>query len=170
MLRECFPRHQLQRKPLVIDPSMHHGTCITHVPWCMSGSLTRGGWENVPGIPGACATINFTYLIRDPWQINPLHISGPGKVNMGGFSSQQSNCRWFETLIVTFSTKVANRQQMPYLENTIPTGGCTVFQLHFIYSMKFGGSSREPMWSSHIVRYESYKLCICLFVFVLIPL
>ena len=50
-----FPRHRLQRKPLVSDPGMHHGTCVTHVPWCMSGSLTRGGGENVPGIPGACA-------------------------------------------------------------------------------------------------------------------
>ena len=34
---------------------MHHGTCVTHAPWFMSGSLTRGGGENVPGIPGACA-------------------------------------------------------------------------------------------------------------------
>ena len=34
---------------------MHHGTCVTHVPWCMSGSLTCGDGENVPGIPGACA-------------------------------------------------------------------------------------------------------------------
>ena len=34
---------------------MHHGTCVTHVPWCMSGSLTCGDEENVPGIPGACA-------------------------------------------------------------------------------------------------------------------
>ena len=48
----CGP---LQRKPLVSDPGMHHGTCMMHVPWCMSGSLTRGGGENVPGIPGACA-------------------------------------------------------------------------------------------------------------------
>ena len=40
-----FPRHRLQRKPLVSDPGMHHGTCVTHVPWCMSGSLTRGGGE-----------------------------------------------------------------------------------------------------------------------------
>ena len=24
------------------DPDMHHGTCVTHVPWCMSGSLTSG--------------------------------------------------------------------------------------------------------------------------------
>ena len=28
--------------PRVSDPSMHHGTCDTHVQWCMSGSLTRG--------------------------------------------------------------------------------------------------------------------------------
>ena len=65
--RERFPRHRLQRKPLVNDPGMHHGTCVTHVPWCMSGSLVRGGGENVPGIPGACATCNFTYLARGPF-------------------------------------------------------------------------------------------------------
>ena len=41
MRRECrerFPRHRLQRKPLVSDPGMHHGTCVTHGgvsnPWC----------------------------------------------------------------------------------------------------------------------------------------
>ena len=50
-----FPRHRFQRKPLISDPGMHHGTCVTHVPWCMLGSLTRGDRENVPGIPGACA-------------------------------------------------------------------------------------------------------------------
>ena len=70
MHRECrerLPRYWLQRKPLVSDPGMHHDTCVTHVPWCMSGSLNRGGGENVPGIPGACATRNFTYLVRGPW-------------------------------------------------------------------------------------------------------
>ena len=45
----------------------HHGTCLTHVPWCMTGSLTRGCGENVPGIPGACATHNFRCLARGPW-------------------------------------------------------------------------------------------------------
>ena len=62
MQRECrerFPRHRLLRKPLVSDPGMHHGTCVTHVPWCMSGSLTCGGGANVPSITGACATRNF---------------------------------------------------------------------------------------------------------------
>ena len=37
-----------------------------HVPWCRSGSLTRGGGENVPGIPGACATLKFAYMVRGP--------------------------------------------------------------------------------------------------------
>ena len=52
-----FPRRRFQRKPLVSDPGMHHGTCVTHVSWCMSGSLTCGDGENVPGIPGACAPV-----------------------------------------------------------------------------------------------------------------
>ena len=50
----------------VSDPGMHHGMYVTHVPWCMSGSLTRGSTENVSGIPGACATRNFTNLLRSP--------------------------------------------------------------------------------------------------------
>ena len=54
------------------DPDMHHDTCVTHVPWCMPGSLTSSflwsRWrENVPGIPGACATSNFAYLVRGLW-------------------------------------------------------------------------------------------------------
>ena len=72
MRRECgerFPRHRLQRKPLVSDPGIHRGTCVTHVPWCMSRSVTRGGGENVPGIPGTCATRIFTYLARGSWDL-----------------------------------------------------------------------------------------------------
>ena len=72
MHRECrerFSRHRLQRNWLDSDPGMHHGTCVTHVPWCMSGSLTGGGGENVPGIPGTCATRTFMYLVRGPWSV-----------------------------------------------------------------------------------------------------
>ena len=78
MRRECWehcPRHQLQRKALVSDPGMHHGTCMTHVPWCMPGSLTCGDGENVPGIPGACATRNFPYLVRGPCRYLILALS-----------------------------------------------------------------------------------------------
>ena len=61
---EHFPRLRLQRKPLLSDSDMHHGMCVTRVPWCMSESPTRGGGKNVPGIPGACTTRNFMYLAR----------------------------------------------------------------------------------------------------------
>ena len=67
--RECqerFPRHRRWAIP----------TCITararlHVPWRIPGSLTSGFlWsrceENVPGIPGACATRNFICPVRVP--------------------------------------------------------------------------------------------------------
>ena len=39
------PRHRLQRKPLVSDPGMHHGTWVTHVPWCMSRSWCNPRWR-----------------------------------------------------------------------------------------------------------------------------
>ena len=50
----------------IITNSMHHGTCATHLPWCMLWSLARAGGENIPGIPGACAIHNFAYLARGP--------------------------------------------------------------------------------------------------------
>ena len=56
---------------------MHHGTCVTHVPWCMSGSLTHGGGEHDPGIPGACTTRNFTCLPRGPWQFSLQVFANP---------------------------------------------------------------------------------------------
>ena len=75
---ECFPHHWLQRKPPA--PGMHHNTCGMHMPICMSGSLTCGGRENVPGISGACATCNFTYLARGPLSSHSSsyqpHLSG----------------------------------------------------------------------------------------------
>ena len=60
-----FSPPPISKKQPVSDPGMHHGTCLMHVPWCMSGSLTCGSGENVPGIPGA--TCNITYLARGPW-------------------------------------------------------------------------------------------------------
>ena len=34
----------------VSDPDIHHGTCMTHVPWCMLGSLTSGSlWSRWRG-------------------------------------------------------------------------------------------------------------------------
>ena len=75
------PRIRIQRKPRVSDPGMHHGTCVTHVPWCMSGLLTCDGGENVPGIPGACAP-----AIWRIWQEAHVRKMGTGR-----------NCWWYVT-------------------------------------------------------------------------
>ena len=90
--RENFPRQQLQRIPLVSDPGMHHGTCVTHVLWCISGSLTRGGGENVPVIPGTCATRNFAYLTRGPcWRTIYFMTHLPLSPN---YSLEAIHCNW----------------------------------------------------------------------------
>ena len=108
-------RHLLQRKPLVSDPSMHHVTCVTHMPWCMPGSLTRGCEENVPSVPSACATCNFTYRVRGPWKHslpalclgNPLPMNSAHKIpviwSFGDFFvislnpalNKESSDKWF---------------------------------------------------------------------------
>ena len=66
--RERFPR----RRQLAIP------TCITARAWRTCRDACRdhwpavyfevGGGEKVPGIPGPCATRNFAYLLRGPWQ------------------------------------------------------------------------------------------------------
>ena len=73
---------------------MHHGTCVTHVPWCMSGSLTCGDGENVPGIPGACAlailriwqeahsTAVNVWLIKQFYKPLVIHAELPSKPSL----------------------------------------------------------------------------------------
>ena len=65
--RESFSRHRGLAIP----------TCITTRAWLTCGDACQGclltvffevgGGENVPGIPGACATRNSTYLVIGPW-------------------------------------------------------------------------------------------------------
>ena len=64
-----FPCRRFQRKPLVSDPGMHHCTCVTHMPWCMSESLTRGDGENVPGM-----AICWMFWVR--WLQLPCVLNG----------------------------------------------------------------------------------------------
>ena len=95
--------------PRVSDPDIHHGMCATHVPICMSRSLTSGFlWSrgrgkrsrhsrrmrnpkcyvsgkrpmHIRSIPGACATLNFTYLVRGPCAYGTVCCRPPA-------------CRWF---------------------------------------------------------------------------
>ena len=54
--------------PRVSDPDMHHGACVTHVPWRMPGLLTSGfPWSRRRWKRSRYSRRNFTYLIRGPW-------------------------------------------------------------------------------------------------------
>ena len=94
--RKRFPCHWFKRKPPVSDPDIQHGTCVTHVPWCISGSLTRGGVENVPGILGACTTRNFTYLTK-----------GPCSVRSKGTLRREFACLKLQILFKTMHLKIS---------------------------------------------------------------
>ena len=107
MRRECrerFPPPSISKETAVNDPDMHHGTCVTHVPWCMSGSLTRGGGENVPGIPGACANLNFTYLARGPLRESITMMSR----QLWGFVFNRTISCWFKSFFITLTMKLSN--------------------------------------------------------------
>ena len=59
----------------VSDSDMHHGTCVTHVPWCMPGSLTSGFlWSRWRG-KKLTAFPAHTYLVRGPWTTCTSHYS-----------------------------------------------------------------------------------------------
>ena len=53
--------------PQISDSDMHHGTCVTHVPWCMPGSLTSGFPWNRCGENGAWATRNLPIWQEAHW-------------------------------------------------------------------------------------------------------
>ena len=66
--------------PLFSDPDMHHGTCVTHVPWCMPGSLTSGflwsQWrEKLFGHPRRRRNPRFCVPGKRPMAQDPLSFS-----------------------------------------------------------------------------------------------
>ena len=110
MHRECrvrFPHHWLQRKPLVNDPGVHHGTYVTCGQRLISESLTRGGGENVPGIPNACETRNITYLARGPSQ-GDADVS----IKLQGFILKPLLWR-FDTIGISSNTVFVMRSYLP---------------------------------------------------------
>ena len=69
MRRECrerFPRHLRSAIPACITaraPRTSRDACRDRY---LVVSFGVGGGNNVPGIPGACATRNFAYLVKGP--------------------------------------------------------------------------------------------------------
>ena len=63
MQRTFYPP-PTSKEPLVSDPSMHHGTCVTHVPRCMSGSLTHVYFVGVFGINGIAIFMHISKTLK----------------------------------------------------------------------------------------------------------
>ena len=62
---------------------VRHARAVMHVGIAnLRFPLKSAAGENVPGIPGACATCNFTYLVRGPWsdRHNP-HVTNDITIN-----------------------------------------------------------------------------------------
>ena len=58
--------------PRVSDPDMHHGTYVTHVSWCMPGSITSGFlWSRWRG-----KRARYFRLMRNP----QFYVSGKGPI------------------------------------------------------------------------------------------
>ena len=64
-----FPVTDFKGKPLVSDPDMHHGTCVTDVQWCISGSLTLGGGGKRSWHCRRMRNLQYTYLVRGQYRL-----------------------------------------------------------------------------------------------------
>ena len=67
----------------VSDPEMHHGACVTHVPWCMPGSLTSGFfWRRWRG-----KRSRYSWRMRNP----QFYVSGWRPIDSTMYSAWQSS-------------------------------------------------------------------------------
>ena len=115
MHRECrerFPATDFKGNRQLVIPA-----CITAraLRKCISRSLTRGGGENVPGIPGACATRNFTYLtVCQKW----ITMSASYLVLKGGYCRLNSKyIRYIQVCLLTTRMKCDLQQPNNAPEN-----------------------------------------------------
>ena len=95
--------------PRVSDPDMHHGTCVTHVPWCMPGSLSSGFlWRRWGGHSRRMRNTLF-------------HISGKRPVELA-FATvtplSQHGSPWKPTLQSTYQRQKYNINQTYKLHHT----------------------------------------------------
>ena len=95
MRRGYFPRHRGLAIPIF----------ITARAWCtcrdakLPVSFEVDGGENIPGIPGACATCNFTYLVR-----GPTDMKQPLSTLCSNMYSIINHCRLRLVLLVVYIT------------------------------------------------------------------
>ena len=113
----------------ISDPDMHHGTCVTHVPWCMPGSLTSGflwnWWQGKRSRYSRCM-LNWQFYVS-------------GKRSMAGLVEPSISACIPATDGTSLPNKeISHRQQANDWEETDPqfikiTHGYQFPQLYWIY-------------------------------------
>ena len=122
--------------PQISDPDKHHGTCVTHGPWCMPGSLTSGFlWSRWRG-----KRSRHSRRMRNP----QFYVSG--KRSIGAIirlpQCQQSNPgenedKWINPLSIVNQYCSAK----PYIGNVY-----LLLTLWSIRSLFKDYKSRQPLW------------------------
>ena len=143
----------------------------------MSGSLTRGGGESVPGIPGACATRKFTHLARGPYFViffvyPLLLIHDFTNTPTGQFKKMYANCAY---QLSVMGQKTYNRPRRVSLESIILAIGCThvicaeefctaykatdEFEKHFCPQTENASILKQTTWHHYVVHCLHHKKC-----------
>ena len=86
--------------PRVSDPDMHHGTCVTHVPWCMPGSLASGlRWSRWRG-----KRSRHSRHLRNP----PFYISDKRPIHQSLTDNGVKRLRWIGHYFVRSVNDIRN--------------------------------------------------------------
>ena len=160
MRRECWDR--FPRPPRVSDPNMHHGTRVTHVPWCMPGSLTSGPlWSWWRG-----KRSRHSWRMRNP----QFYVSGKrpiARVGLLEWSSSHFICIiHIEYLIMTYNdnyhrSRLKKLHQLiiiKYLSELSVLTDCSTAQAGLNNSKWQVGNLNDMKWTRYSCNKDKYHI------------
>ena len=124
--------------PRVSDPDMHYGTCVTHVPWCIPGSLTSGFWSQWRGKHS-----RHSRRMRSP----NFYVSGKRLILHRIYTVPIIPYRPYVTLLIGTRRK---RSQSIH-----------IWSLSYLYVVSRCGVSWFIWWVHIIIQYYDFGLPIC---------
>ena len=162
---------------------MHHGTCVTHIPWCMPGPLVPVGGKTFPAFPAhahprfsvigkrpmpaliheeACRLLGVTSLPNAM-----LHLSHLAHLEQShpDYDNEPYAASW-TTNVYTVGNAVflgydCWQWQMPYSpvhvhpKKYIPMDPCPYMACYFLYIMR--SSWIASTWSNRLISWHFYK-------------
>ena len=125
---------------------MHAGIANYRFP------LKSAAGENVPGIPGACATCNFTYLVRGPWDEIQFSLFQATKwitvFRIVGGSGRDVLANWANSGLVNDTSCVDRNANC---KSALVNQWANVKQVSFIRTLR-GAMSKGVLLCKHVVH------------------